>query len=70
MNTLATGKALTVRELIGQLIYQDPDKKVCVFAEGNNYPCCIVQNLEKHGNDSYVELGGGWVPIDIDSIEN
>jgi len=63
--TLDTGPTLKVGELIDKLKLQDPEKKIVIFAAGDDYPCCQVQDLENLGNDDFVELGAGWRPIDI-----
>lgn len=59
MNNETTGKPLTVRELIGQLMHQDPDAEVVLFADGDVYPALVVQKLDEYAE---VEIGGGWVP--------
>jgi len=56
----ATGKPCTVKELIKLLIDCDQDKEVYLFAAGDNYPACIVQE-----NEGDVEIGGGWESVDL-----
>jgi len=58
-----TGKPLTVRQLIGQLMYQDPDAGVIAFASGEDYPVILVEQVNISG-EQYTELACGWQAYD------